>query len=76
MGIIPNFMPNPKTAVFPTAVLFYTVNVPDCPVDFPTLRARASFGVFCGFLSTCSLFVVFRSFFVVFFTSAALFAEV
>ena len=34
MGIIPNFMPNPKTAVFPTAVLFYTVNGPDGPVDY------------------------------------------
>ena len=102
-------------------------------MDFPALRARASFGVlgiFCGFLLTCSafsvysvysvvflhmqsffrvvrvfrgliprwqccalrffkylvylwflflhavFFVVFRPFFVVFFTSAALFAEV
>ena len=34
MGIIPNFMPNPKTAVFPTAVLFYTVNAADAAVDY------------------------------------------
>ena len=27
-------MPNPKTAVFPTAVLFYTVNAADAAVDY------------------------------------------
>ena len=34
MGIIPNLMPNPKTAVLPTAVLFYTVNAADAAVDY------------------------------------------
>ena len=41
MGKIPNFMPNPKQPSSRRLFCFIPFNVPDCPVDFPTLRARA-----------------------------------